>query len=179
MLVKFKDLYNNSITENLKSEFKYGNVHQIPRISKIVINMGVSKAVSDSKAMEGAVRDLKSISGQKPCTVKAKKSIAAFKLREGMVIGCKVTLRRERMFEFLERLVMIALVRVKGFRGLSSKSFDGRGNYTLGLNDHTIFPEISYDKSEVRGMDITIVTTAKTDREAKTLLVGFNLPFSN
>lgn len=180
MLVRFKELYQKQVIKSLQDEFKYSNVHQMPKLSKVVINMGVGDAVSDSKVINHAISDLTAISGQKPYTTYAKKSIATFKLREGMKLGCKVTLRRDRMYEFLERLVIVALPRVKEFRGLSVKSFDGKGNITFGIKEQIVFPEINYDKiDKIRGMDITIVTTAKTDEEAKALLSGFNIPFYN
>lgn len=180
MLLKFKELYSKHIIENLQKRFAYSNKHKMPKLSKIVINMGVGDAVLDSKVINFAINDLTAISGQKPYTTYAKKSIATFKLREGMKLGCKVTLRRDRMYEFLERLVLVALPRVKEFRGLSVKSFDGRGNITFGIKEQIVFPEINYDKiDKVRGMDITIVTTANTDEEAKALLSEFNLPFYN
>lgn len=180
MLQRFKDLYKNVVVENLQKEFQYRNKHQIPKIEKIVINMGVGEAVSDSKIINNASNDLALITGQKPILTLAKKSIATFKLRQKMKIGCKVTLRKDRMYDFLERLIIIALPRVKEFRGLSSKSFDGRGNYTFGIKDQTVFPEINYDKIDfIRGMDITFVTSAKTDKEGKALLASFNLPFYN
>jgi large subunit ribosomal protein L5 len=161
-------------------EFGYQNHMQVPRLEKIVINMGVGKAVQDSKKLQAAVKELTAISGQKPVVTRARKSIANFKLRENLAIGCKVTLRRERMYEFLDRLVTIALPRVRDFRGLSGKSFDGRGNYALGLKEQIIFPEVNYDEiDEIRGMDIVICTNAKTDAEAKALLKGFDLPFMN
>jgi large subunit ribosomal protein L5 len=162
----------------LKAEFNYANDMEVPRIEKIVINMGVGEATSDGKKVNSAVAELTAIAGQRPVVTKARKSIAQFKLREGMSIGCKVTLRRERMYEFLDRLVTIALPRVRDFRGVSGTSFDGRGNYAMGLKEQIIFPEIDYDKiDEIRGMDIIIVTTAKTDQEAKALLKGFDMPF--
>ncbi|MDP5110553.1 MAG: 50S ribosomal protein L5 [Rickettsiaceae bacterium] len=180
MLSRFKDLYNKQITKSLQDQFKYSNKHQMPKLVKVVVNMGVGDAVSDSKVINHAIGDMTSITGQKPYTTYAKKSIATFKLREGMKLGCKVTLRRDRMYDFLERLVIVALPRVKEFRGLSVKSFDGRGNITFGIKEQIVFPEINYDKiDKIRGMDITIVTTAKTDEEAKALLTGFNLPFYN
>lgn len=180
MLVRFKDLYKKQVIKSLQEEFKYSNVHQMPKLSKVVINMGVGDAVSDSKVINHAISDLTAITGQKPYTTYAKKSIATFKLREGMKLGCKVTLRRDRMYEFLERLVIVALPRVKEFRGLSVKSFDGKGNITFGIKEQIVFPEINYDKiDKIRGMDVTIVTTAKTDEEAKALLSGFNIPFYN
>ncbi|RTK93139.1 MAG: 50S ribosomal protein L5 [Rickettsiales bacterium] len=179
-MLKFKELYSKHVVKNLQKKFEYTNKHQMPKLSKIVINMGVGDAVLDSKVINFAISDLTAISGQKPYTTYAKKSIATFKLREGMKLGCKVTLRRERMYEFLERLVLVALPRVKEFRGLSVKSFDGRGNITFGIKEQIVFPEINYDKiDKVRGMDITIVTTANTDEEAKALLSEFNLPFYN
>jgi large subunit ribosomal protein L5 len=180
MLHKFKDLYNVSVIDDLQSRFRYANKHQIPKLTKIVINMSVGEATFDSKVLNYAVNDMTLISGQKPYITYAKKSIAAFKLRTGMKLGCKVTLRRNMMYEFLERLVIIALPRVKEFRGLSSNSFDGKGNITFGIKEQIVFPEINYDKiDKIRGMDITIVTTARTDQEAKYLLLGFNIPFYN
>lgn len=180
MLVRFKQLYAEVIIPDLQKTFSYANRHQMPQIKKIVINMGVGKAVADSKVINHAVSDLTLISGQKPVVNAAKTSIATFKLREGMKIGCKVTLRRDRMYDFLERVVIVALPRIKEFRGFSQKSFDGRGNFTFGVKEQIVFPEINYDKIDmVRGMDITIVTSAKTDHEAKLLLSGFNLPFYN
>lgn len=180
MLSRFKDLYNKQITKSLQDQFKYSNKHQMPKLVKVVVNMGVSDAVSDSKVINHAISDMTAITGQKPYTTYAKKSIATFKLREGMKLGCKVTLRRDRMYDFLERLVIVALPRVKEFKGLSVKSFDGRGNITFGIKEQIVFPEINYDKiDKIRGMDITIVTTANTDEEAKALLLGFNLPFYN
>jgi large subunit ribosomal protein L5 len=180
MLLRFKDLYNKIVVDSLKTQFKYDNQHEIPRIEKIVINMGVGEAVGDSKVINNAINDLSLITGQKPLVTIAKKSIATFKLREGMRIGCKTTLRHDRMYDFLERLVIVALPRIKEFRGFSSKSFDGRGNFTFGIKEHIVFPEINYDKIDaIRGMDITIVTSAKTDQESKVLLSGFNLPFYN
>jgi large subunit ribosomal protein L5 len=152
---------------------------QVPRLEKIIVNIGVGEAARDSKKIDGALRDLTAIAGQKPIATKAKKSIAAFKLREGMTIGCKVTLRRTRMFEFLDRLINIALPRVRDFHGVSARAFDGRGNYSLGLKEQIVFPEIDYDSvDEVRGMNVVIVTTAQTDDEARELLRGFNMPFS-
>ncbi len=180
MLLKFKELYIKEIVKSLQEKFLYKNIHQMPKLLKIVVNMGVSDAVSDSKVINHAISDLTAITGQRPYTTHAKKSIASFKLREGMKIGCKVTLRSDRMFDFLERLVIVALPRVKEFKGFSVKSFDGRGNMTFGIKEQIVFPEINYDKiDKIRGMDITIVTTAKTDEEAKLLLSGFNLPFYN
>jgi large subunit ribosomal protein L5 len=179
-MTRFQDLYVNVVRSAMMTEFNYANPMEVPRLEKIVVNMGVGKAVSDGKKMQSAVTDLTLITGQKPIVTKARKSIATFKLREGMNIGCKVTLRRERMYEFLDRLITIALPRVRDFRGVSATSFDGRGNYALGLKEQLVFPEIDYDKiDEVRGMDIVIVTTAKTDAEAKALLKGFEMPFVN
>lgn len=180
MLLKFKELYTKEIIKVLQEKFSYENAHQMPKLTKIVVNMGVSDAVSDSKVINSAVADMTAITGQKPYITHAKKSIATFKLREGMKIGCKVTLRNDRMFEFLERLVIVALPRVKEFKGFSVKSFDGKGNLTFGIKEQIVFPEINYDKiDKIRGMDITIVTTARTDEEAKALLSGFHLPFYN
>jgi len=178
MLPRFRSLYNSEIKEKLMKEFGYKNVHQIPCLSKIVLNMGVGDAALDSKVLPQAVQELSFISGQKPVITKAKKSIAAFKIRDGMSIGCKVTLRRSRMYEFLERLVLTALPRMREFRGLFSKSFDGKGNFTFGIKEQIVFPEIDYDKvSRIRGLDVTIVTSAFNDKEAKALLEGFYLPF--
>ena len=180
MLLRFKELYIKEVVKVLQERFNYQNTHQMPKLTKIVVNMGVGDAVSDSKVINNAVADLTAITGQKPYITHAKKSIASFKLREGMKIGCKVTLRNDRMFEFLERLVIVALPRVKEFKGFSTKSFDGKGNLTFGLKEQIVFPEINYDKiDKLRGMDITVVTTAKTDEEAKLLLSGFHLPFYN
>jgi large subunit ribosomal protein L5 len=178
MAARLKDRYDAVIRPALRAEFGYANDMQVPRVEKIVINMGVGEATSDGKKIAAAVDNLTAIAGQKPVVTKARKSIAQFKLREGMAIGCKVTLRRDRMYEFLDRLVTIALPRVRDFRGVSPSAFDGRGNYALGLKEQLIFPEIDYDKiDEVRGMDIIIVTTAKTDKEAKALLKALDMPF--
>jgi large subunit ribosomal protein L5 len=180
MAARLQEHYEKVVRPALIEEFSYQNRLEAPRIDKIVINMGVGEATSDSKKINIAVAELAAISGQKPVVTKARKSIATFKLREGMNIGCKVTLRRQRMYEFLDRLINIALPRVRDFRGVSPKSFDGRGNYTLGLKEQLVFPEIDYDKVEkVRGMYIVICTTAKTDAEAKALLKGFQMPFVN
>ncbi len=180
MVARLQEHYEKVVRAELIKEFSYENPLQAPRIDKIVINMGVGEATSDSKKINAAVAELTAIAGQKPVITKARKSIATFKLREGMNIGCKVTLRRQRMYEFLDRLITIALPRVRDFRGVSGKSFDGRGNYTLGLKEQLVFPEIDYDKvDKVRGMDIVICTTAKTDAEAKALLKGFQMPFVN
>ena len=172
-------LYKDKIAKDLQTTFNYKNVMQTPKLDKIVINMGVGRdAVADSKAVKAAVEELTLISGQKPVVTKAKQSIAGFKLREGQAIGCKVTLRGDRMYEFLERLVNIAMPRIRDFKGISSKGFDGKGNYSMGLKEQIVFPEIDYDKiDKIRGMDITFVTTAKNDNEAKELLKAFNLPF--
>ena len=175
---RLKTLYTQSIREKLTSQFGYSNGMQIPELDKVVINMGVGEAVADSKKIRSAVADLAAISGQKPIETKSRKSIATFKLRDGMTIGAKVTLRRERMYEFIDRLTTIALPRVKDFRGLNGKSFDGRGNFAMGLKEHTVFPEISYDNIEtVWGMDIIVCTTARTNEEAKALLTEFGFPF--
>jgi large subunit ribosomal protein L5 len=175
---RMKTHYEAVVRDALKQEFSYGNVMQIPRLEKVVINMGVGDAVNDRKKVESAAKDLSRIAGQRAVVTKARKSIATYKLRDGMAIGCKVTLRGDRMYEFLDRLVTIALPRVKDFRGLSPKSFDGRGNYAMGLKEHIVFPEINYDDvDEVRGMDVIVCTTAKSDDEARALLRGFNFPF--
>ena len=178
MSARLQEHYEKVVRPSLIKEFSYANSLEAPRLDKIVINMGVGEATSDSKKINIAVAELTAIAGQKPVVTKARKSIATFKLREGMNIGCKVTLRRQRMYEFLDRLITIALPRVRDFRGVSGKSFDGRGNYTLGLKEQLVFPEIDYDKvDKVRGMDIVICTTAKTDAEARALLKGFQMPF--
>ena len=175
---RLKEKYLNEVTPSLVEKFEYKSVMQTPKVEKIVINMGVGDAVSNAKNLDKAVDELTVISGQKPIITKAKKSIAAFRLREGMPIGAKVTLRGERMYEFLDKLISVSLPRVRDFRGISKKAFDGRGNYTLGVKEQLIFPEIDYDKvSKVRGMDIVIVTTANTDEEARELLTQFGMPF--
>lgn len=177
---RMKRLYQETLREQLTKEYGYTNVMQVPRLEKIVLNMGVGEAVADSKKVESAAEDLALIAGQKPVISKARKSIATFKLREGMPVGVKVTLRKNRMYEFVDRLVTIALPRVRDFRGLSPKSFDGRGNFALGIKEHIVFPEIDYDKvSDIWGMDVIVCTTAATDDEARTLLKGFNFPFRN
>ena len=177
---RLKQKYNDEVKGALKSDLGLSNVMQVPKIEKIVINMGVGRATQQPSLLEGAVADLTRISGQKPIVTKSKKSIAVFKIREGYPIGCMVTLRRERMYEFLDRLVTIALPRVRDFRGMSGRAFDGRGNYNMGVKEQIIFPEIEYDKIDVlRGMNITITTTAKTDPEAKALLAAFKFPFKN
>lgn len=173
-----RERYRNEVVPALKERFGYKSVMQVPRIEKIVINMGVGEAVQDAKALEAAMRDLAAITGQKPAVTRAKKSIANFKLRAGMPIGCRVTLRGQRMYDFLGKLIHIALPRIRDFRGVSPRSFDGRGNYTLGLREQLIFPEVDYDTiDKVRGMDVTIVTTAKTDEEALELLKALGMPF--
>ncbi|MBM7622337.1 large subunit ribosomal protein L5 [Bacillus tianshenii] len=175
---RLKEKYQSEIIPALMGKFNYKSVMQAPKLEKIVINMGVGEAVANSKALDAAVEELSSITGQKPVVTRAKKSIAGFRLREGMPIGAKVTLRGERMYEFLDKLVSVSLPRVRDFRGISKKSFDGRGNYTLGVKEQLIFPEIDYDKvNKVRGMDIVIVTTANTDEEARELLTSFGMPF--
>ena len=180
MATRLQQSYQSKIRPTLKAEFGYSNVMQVPRLEKIVVNMGVGDTVNDIKKMENAVNDLTAITGQKPLVIKSKKAIANFKLRRGLPIGCKVTLRGARMYEFLDRLITIALPRVRDFRGVSGKSFDGRGNYALGIKEQIVFPEIDYDKIDsVRGMDIIICTTAKTDKEAKALLKAFEMPFVN
>ena len=174
----FKDLYNNEIKNNLKEKFNYSSIMEVPHLEKVVINIGVGDATQNAKLLEDAVRELATIAGQKPVITKAKKSIASFKLREGQAIGCKVTLRGTRMYEFLDKLVSITLPRVRDFRGVNKNAFDGHGNYTLGIKEQIIFPEIDYDKvNKVRGMDIVIVTTAKNDKEAYTLLEELGMPF--
>ncbi len=178
MAARLKAHYDTVVRDRMKKAFNYANDMQIPRIEKVVINMGVGEATGDSKKINAAVAELAAITGQKPVVTRARKSIAQFKLREGMPIGCKVTLRSDRMYEFLDRLINIALPRVRDFRGVSGNAFDGRGNYAMGLKEQIIFPEIDYDKiDEIRGMDIIIVTSAKTDGEAKELLRGFDMPF--
>ncbi|MBN8544381.1 MAG: 50S ribosomal protein L5 [Alphaproteobacteria bacterium] len=175
---RLEQVYDKEIVPALKAKFGYENVMQIPRLTKIVINMGVGEAVSDQKQITAAAEEMALIAGQKPVITRAKKAEATFKLRAGLQIGCRVTLRKQRMYEFLDRFVNTAMPRIRDFRGVNPKSFDGQGNYNMGLKEQIIFPEINYDKiSTVRGMDITIVTTAKTDEEAKALLEGFNVPF--
>ncbi len=177
---RLHEQYEKVVKPTLMKEFGYENPLQAPRLEKIVVNMGVGEAVQDQKRVDAAVRELSLITGQKPVVTRAKKSIATFKLREGMPIGAKVTLRSERMYEFLDRLITVALPRVRDFRGVSANSFDGRGNYSLGLKEQIVFPEIDYDKvDQVRGMDVVIVTTAETDDEARALLRGFDMPFQS
>jgi len=176
---RMKALYRERIRATMKEKFGYSNEMQVPKVEKIVINMGIGEAVADSKKAQAAMKDLALIAGQKPVPTKARKSIAQFKIREGMVVGAKVTLRKDRMYEFLDRLVTIALPRVKDFRGLKGTSFDGRGNYAMGLKEHIVFPEINYDQiDQIWGMDIIVTTTAKTDEEAKALLSEFQFPFT-
>jgi large subunit ribosomal protein L5 len=175
---RLRVMYDQEVRAKLNEQFKYENPMQLPTITKIVLNMGIGEGASDRKKVEQAAADLALISGQKPVITKARKSIATFKLRDGQAIGCKVTLRKKRMYEFVDRLINIALPRVRDFRGLNPKSFDGRGNYTLGIKEHLVFPEIDYDKAtDVWGMDITVCTTARTDDEARALLSAFNFPF--
>jgi large subunit ribosomal protein L5 len=177
---RLHEQYETTVRPALMQEFGYKNPMQVPRLEKIVVNMGVGEAVQDSKKAEAAAADLTAITGQHPVITKAKRSIATFKLRQGMPIGCKVTLRRERMYEFLDRLITVALPRVRDFRGIPGRSFDGRGNFALGLKEQLVFPEIDYDRVDAtRGMDVVIVTTAKTDAEAKALLKAFDMPFAN
>jgi len=177
-MARLKDKYLQEIRPQLKEEFGYKNDLQVPRLTKIVVNMGVGEAITNVKSLDFAVADLTSISGQKPVITRAKQSIAGFKLRKGMPIGCKVTLRRDRMYDFLDKVMNVALPRIRDFKGISPKAFDGRGNYNLGLKEQVIFPEINYDKiDKTRGMDICIVTTAKSDEEAKSLLKRLGMPF--
>ena len=177
-MARLKDFYKDSVVKAMTEQFGYTSVMQVPRIDKITLNMGVGEAVADKKVMEHAVGDMEKIAGQKAIVTKAKKSVAAFKIRDDYPVGCKVTLRRERMYEFLDRLVTVAIPRIRDFRGISAKSFDGRGNYNMGVKEQIIFPEIEYDKIDaIRGMNIIITTTAKTDEEAKALLAAFSFPF--
>ena len=177
-MIRLKDKYNETIKDELVKKFDYSSVMQAPKIEKIVINMGVGEAVQNAKVLDNAVEELTAITGQKPQITKAKKSVATFRLREGMPIGAKVTLRGDRMYDFLDKLISVSLPRVRDFRGVSKKAFDGRGNYTLGVKEQIIFPEIDYDKvTKVRGMDIVIVTIANTDEEARELLTQFGMPF--
>ena len=180
MVARLQEIYASEIRGSMQEQFGYSNPMQIPRLDKVVLNIGVGEAVNDSKKVDSAARDMEAIAGQKPIIVRARKSVATFKLREGMPIGVKVTLRRDRMYEFVDRLVNIALPRVRDFRGLSPKSFDGRGNYAMGIQEQIIFPEIDYDSvDEFRGMDIVVCTTANDDEQARALLRGFNFPFAN
>ena len=176
---RLKDLYKDEIVDAMIKKFGYKNIMEVPKLDKIVVNMGVGEAKENAKLLESAAKDLEIITGQKPVLTKAKKSVANFKIREGLAIGCKVTLRGERMYEFMDRLVNLALPRVRDFRGVNPNAFDGRGNYALGIKEQLIFPEIEYDKvDKVRGMDVIVVTTAKTDEEARELLRLFNMPFA-
>ncbi|MDD5807321.1 MAG: 50S ribosomal protein L5 [Eggerthellales bacterium] len=175
---RLKEKYTNEIIAQLEKDLQIDNINMVPRLEKIVVNMGVGEAASDSKQLDAAMNDLRTITGQQPCVTRARKSIAGFHIRQGMAIGCKVTLRGDRMWEFMDRLLAIALPRVRDFRGISPTSFDGRGNYSLGITDQTIFPEIDYDKVDrTRGMDITFVTTAENNEQAKALLDAFGFPF--
>lgn len=179
-MARLEQLYRDSIVSQLQDKFGYNSVMQVPKITKITLNMGVGEAVGDKKVMEHAVSDMTLISGRKPVVTKARKSVAGFKIREEWPIGCKVTLRRAQMYEFLDRLINIAIPRIRDFRGLNPKSFDGRGNYSMGVTEQIIFPEVDYDKIDaLRGMDITITTTAKTDEEGRALLEAFQFPFKN
>jgi len=179
-MARLQEYYRETVVKQLQEQFGYKNVMEIPRLSKISINMGVGEAVGDRKLIDNAVADMTKIAGQKPVITLARKSVASFKLREGWPVGCRVTLRRERMFEFLDRLINIAIPRTRDFRGMNPKSFDGRGNYNMGVREQIIFPEIDYDKIDtLRGLDITFTTTAKTDQEGRALLAAFNFPFRN
>ena len=179
-MARLQQVYKEKVVPELLKEFAYKNVMQVPRIKKITLNMGVGEAVADKKQIENAVRDMTAIAGQKPVVTKARKSIAGFKIRDGWPIGCKVTLRGEHMWEFLDRLIAISIPRIRDFRGMNGKSFDGRGNYSMGVREQIMFPEIDYDKVDaIRGLDITITTSAETDEEGKALLKAFNLPFRN
>jgi len=177
-MTRLKDFYSETVAKQLKEQFGYKNDMEIPRITKITLNMGVGEAIADRKVMEHAVGDMTKIAGQKPIVIKARKSVAGFKLREGWPVGCKVTLRRNMMYEFLDRLISVAIPRIRDFRGMNPKAFDGRGNYNMGVKEQIIFPEIDYDKIDtLRGMDITFTTTARTDEEGRALLAAFNFPF--
>jgi len=179
-MARLREIYKKEIVPALTKQFGYKSVMQVPRVSKVVLNMGVGEAIGDKKLLENAAADMQKIAGQKPVITKARKAIAAFKIREGYPIGCMVTLRENRMYEFLDRLISVALPRVRDFRGVSGRSFDGRGNFNMGVKEQIIFPEIEYDKVDaMRGMNITITTTAKTDAEAKALLAAFRFPFKN
>jgi len=175
---RLQDYYKETVVPQLQEKFSYSNIMEVPRLTKITLNMGVGEAVGDKKVMDRAVGDMTAIAGQKPIVTYARKSVASFKIRDGWPVGCKVTLRRERMYEFLDRLVNVAIPRIRDFRGLNRRSFDGRGNYSMGVKEQIMFPEIDYDQIDmIRGMDITITTTAKTDEEALALLQAFNFPF--
>jgi large subunit ribosomal protein L5 len=179
-MARLKDFYKDTVVKSLIDQFGYKSVMEVPRIEKITLNMGVGEAVADKKVMEFAVGDMQKIAGQKPVVTLSRKSIAGFKIRDGYPVGCKVTLRQDRMYEFLDRLITVAMPRIRDFRGISGKSFDGRGNYNMGVREQIIFPEIDYDKVDaLRGMNITITTTAKTDDEARALLAAFSFPFRN
>ncbi|PVV06590.1 MAG: 50S ribosomal protein L5 [gamma proteobacterium symbiont of Ctena orbiculata] len=179
-MARLQQDYKETIVQELMDKFQFGSIMQVPRISKITLNMGVGEVIGDKKVLENAVADMEKIAGQKAIITHARKSIAGFKVREGWPIGCKVTLRRERMYEFLDRLINIAIPRIRDFRGLNGKSFDGRGNYSMGVKEQIMFPEIDYDKIDaIRGLDITITTTAKTDEEGRALLEAFKFPFKN
>jgi len=179
-MARLQEKYKNEVVKQLMTDYPFSNIMAVPRIEKITLNMGVGEATSDKKVMDHAVRDLTHISGQKPIVTMARKSIAGFKIRDGWPIGCKVTLRRERMYEFLDRLITVAIPRVRDFRGLSPKSFDGRGNYSMGVKEQIMFPEIDFDKiDKLRGLDITITTSARTDEEGRALLKAFKFPFKN
>ena len=179
-MARLREVYLKDVVPALQQQFGYKSVMEVPRIEKITLNMGVGEAVADKKVMEFAVGDMRKIAGQKPVVTKSRKSIAGFKFREDYPVGCKVTLRRERMYEFLDRLITVAIPRIRDFRGIPAKSFDGRGNYNMGVREQIIFPEIEYDKIDaLRGMNITITTTAKTDEEARALLAAFKFPFKN
>ena len=176
-MARLKEFYQQTVVPQLMKQFNYASVMEVPRVTKVTLNMGVGEAVADKKIMDNALEDMTKIGGQKPVTTLSRKSIAGFKIREGIPIGCKVTLRRERMYEFMDRLISVAIPRIRDFRGLNGRSFDGRGNYSMGVKEQIIFPEIEYEKIDaIRGMDITITTTAKTDAEARALLMAFNLP---
>jgi len=179
-MARLREIYRNEVVPALTKQFGYKSAMEVPRIEKIVLNMGVGEAIGDKKLLDNAAGDMQKVSGQKPVITKAKKAIAGFKIREGYPIGCMVTLRQARMYEFLDRLITVALPRVRDFRGVSGRSFDGRGNFNMGIKEQIIFPEIEYDKIDaMRGMNITITTTAKTDAEAKALLAAFRFPFKN
>ncbi|ABI69612.1 50S ribosomal protein L5 [Syntrophomonas wolfei] len=177
-MARLYETYKKDIVPKMMEKFQYDNIMQVPKVERVVVNIGVGEAIQNPKALDGAVNDLSIISGQKPVITRARKSIAGFKLREGMAIGCKVTLRGERMYDFLDRLINLALPRVRDFRGVSPQAFDGRGNYSLGIKEQTIFPEIDYDKiDKIRGLEVVVVTTAKTDEEARELLKSMGMPF--
>ncbi|MCC6302694.1 MAG: 50S ribosomal protein L5 [Gammaproteobacteria bacterium] len=179
-MARLKEFYRDKVVPQLMQRFSYKSVMEVPRLMKITINMGVGEAIADKKVIENAVGDMEKISGQKPVITEARKSIAGFKVREGWPVGCKVTLRRDRMYEFLDRLISVSIPRIRDFRGLNGRAFDGRGNYSMGVREQIIFPEIEYDKIDaIRGMDITLTTSAKTDEEARALLESFSFPFRN